>query len=431
MEKPGLVDADLALKALVLLQQLLDTVVGERSREMKAARSAVTRRYTPRSEVPLSRLATAPAMSPRIGRRSLQFSCPCCSRSILVVARQAGARLRCPHCDAAVVAPHPRRRRSAHSQERDIEALLHPDHFAAALRPMPPPWMRLVAREPVLILALAALVPFTALLMLELPGVIDRARGGVPSNLMTRLAPEPPRHSPADGASERAVALVEKYLAAATVESKAAVVRDPQRVAPLMQALASRHPESMVSTVAAQVKAAGLTHYQDPANPVPVTPVVAQMPDGSSRTFLVEHSSAGDCIEWESSIGYSEPLESPRRTRGKTLSSQTQAVWRVEAVPDDYFNRAFADEQNLICLKLARADRPQEMYWAYAAKDSEAGFALRQVWNQAPHDFAQRLTVTVEAGPASAKTRQVRLAAVHHAGWRTPDQKPALVAGHP
>lgn len=426
---PSGLDADLALRTVMLLQSVLEKVMGERAAEAGGRRVVARQTYTPRSNAPLRQLATAPVLPTRLSRRSVQFGCPCCGRETVVIRRQAGMRIRCPHCHSAVSAPHPGRRRTAHNLERDIESVLRPQTFADPMRPMAPRWARLVKKEPVLILALAALVPFTALLMLEVPMVIDKSRGGVPS-ILVRVRPELPRRGPVDGASERAVALVERFLAAPNVHAKAAWVRDSPRVGPLMASMAARQPEFFSPVTAADIKAAGLTHYQDPSNPVPVTPVVARMADGASRTFLVEHSPDGDTIEWESSTGYSEPLELGRAGRGKS-APLSRAVWRVAASPDDYFNRAFADEDSLLCLKLARADRPDETFWAYAPKDSEVGAALRRIWNEAPHDISQRLTVTVEAGPAAAKTRQVRLAAVHHAGWRTPDSPAPLVAGHP
>lgn len=428
-EASPVVDSDLALRTVLLLQSLLEKVMGDRVAEEKRRKAAVKRTYTPRSQSPLSRLATLPAMPTRMRRRSLHFSCPCCGRETVIIRRQAGARLRCPHCQSAVAAPHPSRRRSAHSLQRDIESMLHPESFVPAIRPTAPRWGRMIAKEPILILALAALVPFTALLMIEVPGVIEKSKGGVPST-MAQAAPEEPGNAVVPGAADRAVALVERYLAAPTSEAKAALVRDPQRVAPLMASLASRQPDHFAPVVGAQVKAAGLSHYQDPSNPVPVTPVVARFADGSARTFLVEHAPEGDAIEWESSTGSSEPLALVAAPRGKK-NPAARAVWRVEAAPDDYFNRAFADEDGLICLKLARADRPDETFWAYAPKEGELGETLRRIWNESPRDFAQRLTVTVEANPSTAKTHQVRLAAVNHAGWRTPTERAALVAGNP
>jgi hypothetical protein len=419
-------DADLAIRTITLLQSLLEKVMGERNAEESGKRATVRHTYTPRSIAPLIQLATPPVLPTRLRRRSLVFGCPCCGRETVVIRSQAGARIRCPHCQSAVAAPHPRRRRSAHNLEKDIEAVLHPQAFAEAVRPMAPRLVRMVAKEPVLILALAALVPFTWLLMLEIPSFIERAKGGIP-NTVARTTPAVRANSLADGASERAVALVERYLAAPTVQAKADWVRDPQRVAPLMAALAKRQPDLFAPVTGAEVKAAGLSHYQDPSNPVPVTPVVAALADGTRRTFFVEHTEQGDVIEWESSLGYSEPLEMAAARRGK-VSPPARAVWRVEAAPDDYFNRAFTDEEHLVCLRLSRADRPDETFWAYAPKDSEVGQSLRRIWNEAPRDFVQRLTVTVEGGAATAKTRQVRLTEVHHAGWRTPDQPATMVA---
>ncbi|MFN0129631.1 MAG: hypothetical protein ACKV19_23440 [Verrucomicrobiales bacterium] len=423
------VDADLAMRTVMVLQSLLDRVLGEREAEEQRRRPVLRKMYTPRSHEPLSLLATPPAMPIRVRRRSLHFSCPCCGRETVVVRKQAGARVRCPHCRAAVTAPIPSCRRSAHNLERDIESVLHPESFVAPVRPMPPPLVRWVMKEPVLILALAALVPFTALLIMEVPSVMEKSKGGVPSTVV-QVAPILPSRKPADGAADRSVALVQKYLAAPTAHAKSAYVRDPERVRLLMLTLAAQEPDLFGPADPVEVKAGGLGHYADPENSVPFTPVVAQFRDGTARTFYVEHSADGDSIEWESSIGYSEPLAIARPAKGPTPAA-CRAIWRVEAAPDDYFNRAFADESRFYCLKIARADRPQESFWAYAPKDSEVGAALQRIWTESPHELVQRLTVTVEAGPAAARTRQVSLTAVHHAGWRSPDHAGALVAGRP
>lgn len=424
-------DSALALRTVMLLQKLLEKVVGDRIDGDREPPPPPQRSYTPRSDAPLTRLASIASMPTRLRWRTLHFSCPCCGRETVVVRRQAGHRIRCPHCHSAVGAPHPAHRRSAHNLERDIESLLRPQTFSNPIHPVAPRWVRLIEKEPVLILALGALIPFTILLMIEVPQALEKARGGVPTSLVQAApaAPAAPPRGPADGAADRAVALVRSYLAAPTPLAKAAYIRDPRRVAPLLVAMAARQPELQRAVTDAVVQAAGLSHYADPANPLPVSPVVARFADGTSRTFFVEHAPQGDAIEWESSTAYSEPLR-PARVKGRPAGSTT-AKWRVEAAPDDYFNRAFADADGLICLKLSRPDRPDETFWAYAPKDSAVGETLRQIWNESPRERVQRLTVTVDADPSASVTRQLRLAAVHHAGWRTPDGPGVLVAGHP
>ena len=64
-----MVDSDLALRTVMLLQSLLEKVMGDRVAEEKRRKAAVTRTYTPRSQSPLSQLATLPAMPTRMRRR--------------------------------------------------------------------------------------------------------------------------------------------------------------------------------------------------------------------------------------------------------------------------------------------------------------------------------------------------------------------------
>jgi ribosomal protein S27E len=294
---PGL-DADLAIRTITLLQSLLEKVMGERNGEERPKRAEPRGTYTPRSNAPLSRLATLPVLPTRLRRRSLQFGCPCCGRETVVIRSQAGARIRCPHCQSAVAAPNPRRRRCRRTicESATSRPCSTRGRFAEALKPMAPRWVRLVAKEPVLILALAALVPFTWLLMLEIPGVIDRAKGGVPSNMVASRDPGAVRvNGPADGAAERAVALVERYLAAPSVQAKADWVRDPQRVAPLMASLARQASATAPGKpVTSAEVGGGLSHYQDPSNPVCVTPVAgAPWPTAPAAHSIVEHGESG------------------------------------------------------------------------------------------------------------------------------------------
>ena len=70
-----------------------------------------------------------------------------------------------------------------------------------------------------------------------------------------------------------------RYLEAATPDAKAACVRDPQRMAPLLNEMAQRHPEFMRPVTDVEVKASGLAHYSDPRVSTPVTPVLAVFKD--------------------------------------------------------------------------------------------------------------------------------------------------------
>jgi hypothetical protein len=420
------VDTTVAMQALMLIQTLLKGCLRvERAQGAAPAAGPRRKSYTPRSDAPLRRLAAAPVAPARLRWRTLEFACPCCSRQTTVVRRQAGRRLRCPHCNSAVEAPHPRRGRSAHNLQRDIESVLRPESFDRAVRPAPPRIVRTLVREPILILALGSLVPLSFVLLLGLVDVIDQARGGVPNTVAQVSSAPAPRPDTTDS-SERAVALVRRFLAAPTAGAKAEHVRDPHRVSPLMYAMAARQPDLFRPVTDAVVRAAGLSHYADPRIGLPVTPVVAEMPDGSSRTYFVEHGPRGDAIEWESSVGYCEPLDVATGRAGLG-----RAKWRVEATPDDYFNRSFADGGKLICLRLTRAEAPDETVWAYAERNSEVGRALSRLWMEAPGEWVRRLTVSVQADRTTPATRQLRLTELHHAGWRSPDTQPSLVAGNP
>ena len=381
------------------------------------------RPFTPRSELPMVNLGRSEIEPARQGFRRLHFSCPCCRRRVVVVKSLAGKLIRCPRCFSALRAADPRHGVEARNMEKDVLAISHPEVFRHVIgRPLPR-WLLPVVERPLLILALACMVPVGLALFLGLCSIIANRNSLNQQGGVAAVRPELPPSQLAN-AREQAVALVKKYLAAPDAVAKAAYVRNPDRVQPLMEQYFADHPLENRPMASCSVRASGLSHYTDSSVAVPVTPVAVESAlGGVAQVFMVEHRADGPVIEWESSVGFNDRESfSARPEGGKSM------VLRVEAVVDDYFNHGYADAAKWVCLRLRLADRPDETVYAYVDRRSDLCGTVGRLWMERPDQSVRRLTVEVSSDGATAKTRQVRLTGLVSPSWRLPDEPVLRIA---
>lgn len=137
-------------------------------------------------------------------------------------------------------------------------------------------------------------------------------------------------------------ASLEAFLKADSLEKLAPLIREPERVAPLMQDYYGDKP--VKPTVYRRLPEPGeiFSHKRF---------LVAAMetPDFEPILVSVEKTPAGFRVDWESFVGYSEMTwEEFRRTRPKTPQ-----LFRVVLEPGSYFNEDFTDFKKLRCYRLA------------------------------------------------------------------------------
>jgi hypothetical protein len=211
----------------------------------------------------------------------------------------------------------------------------------------------------------------------------------------------------------RARDLVEKFLAADTVAAKAAFVRDPARVAPLMDDWYGRNPD-LLQPSGGEIDVSGAGFYsQDVEHPI--SNVRVNTPGQSERVLIVEHAPDGDRIEWESSVGYNADLaglfsgaaESPAR------------VLRVIACFDDYFNFGYSDPGSHFCVRLHDPATREWLGYGYVPLDRADASTIASRLDGASPDDLRPLTVELRRSEATSETRQVEIVRMVDPDWRT------------
>ncbi len=363
---------------------------------------------TPRSEFPLLKARQAELLRPEFCKGRLYFSCPCCRFPAALPVWLAGRKARCPRCYSAIRAPHPRKGLNARVLENDVESLLHPERFSRYYNAHKLiPWLGIPLPRLQTAVHAAGVAVLLTILTLFVPALL---KGGAASAAKAIAAPaeswgERPYYK------QRARELVEQFLAADSIAGKAALVRDTQRVTPLMEDWYGRRPGGgRVAPVAFEVSGVGF--YANGLD-YPVTDVHVELANGATAVYTVEHLPGGDCIEWESSVGYNADIPS-------LLESGTGAdcrTMRVMAALDDYYNFNFADSGTHLCVRLHDPATLDIIGYGYAGQD-EAGRAIAaQLSNSCSH--LSPLTIEVRPSPDTAKTRQMEILRMLEPGWRT------------
>lgn len=364
---------------------------------------------TPRSEFPLLKARHAELLRPEFCKGRLYFSCPCCRFPAALPVWLAGRKARCPRCYSAIRAPHPRKGLNARVFENDVESLLHPERFSRYYNAHQLiPWLGIpLPRLQPVFHALGAAVLLT-ILALFVPALLKGGCALAPKSIAAPLESwgERPYYK------ERASRLVEQFLAADSIAGKAALVRDSQRVAPLMADWYGRHPGGgRVKPVAIEVSGVGF--YANGFD-YPVTDVRVEMSNGATAGYTVEHLPGGDCIEWESSVGYNADIDCLLESGG---GADPQTM-RVMATLDDYYNFNFPDSGTHLCVRLHDPATLEVIGYGYAAEGEASGAIAAQLLGSSG-DHLCPLTIEVRPSRDVAKTKQMEILRMLEPGWRT------------
>jgi len=365
---------------------------------------------TPRSGAPLGAVKPAELLRPEFAKRRLYFSCPCCRFPTVLPSWLAGKKARCPRCYSALRAPHPGKGLNTRILENDIESLIHPERFAQhyhAHRLIPWVGLPLPRFHPAFHAAGVSIL--LLLLAFWIPSLIERATRQM-QHVAAVLSPD---KSEGPGYGERARHVVEQFLAAENVRDKAAFVRDPARVAPLMSDWYRRHSGGTPVRPRA-IEVSGTGFYAGPDD-YPASEVQVNLPGGESAYFRVEHTPSGDCIEWESSVGYSAHFPTILE-RGPTAGPQPV---RVLAALDDYYNFSFASQATHICVRLHDPATLNLLGFGYLPATDAHALPLVEFLAGSSVDDLRPLMLEVQAVENARQNRQVTITRMIQTGWRT------------
>lgn len=228
-----------------------------------------------------------------------------------------------------------------------------------------------------------------------------------------RTSPEVPAHSAAPlGAAEignvsdeDAAAfhrLAGEYFAAESVADLLTLVRDPDRVRPLME----RH------------------HATSPLQPAPVKSLPERgdllafdnlilgnvtLEDQRSVILPVEKSAQGYRVDWEAAVGWSEvPWE-----RIPEVKPTAPILVRARIKADDYYNRQFADFEHWACYRLSNLADEQPIY-GYVPRSSPVFVRLEAATQTSPMVLA---TLKIRYPSKSSPGNQVLITDHVADGW--------------
>ena len=195
--------------------------------------------------------------------------------------------------------------------------------------------------------------------------------------------------------------VVNRFVNARTMDERLAVVRDPDRVRPLVE---SFEPKVGLGKATALNPFGGGT---DGRNPYDI--FVATFEDNRSRLVCVVRTPSGPLVDWEafSRQGTVTP-------EALLSGSATAGEMRVLAKPTNYFNYGFKDDGTWLALDLANSDWSQSLT-GYVRRGGPAANLLLKTW--ANPNEARRLLLEVAAENDSGRHAQVVIRKILALGW--------------
>lgn len=366
----------------------------------------------PRAAEPkTSPISTTPeAAEIRIGKKDLTFCCRQCRHSVTVLRKLAGQKLRCPKCHSAIRAASACGRSRGANLQHDVESMLHPQRFLFPSQMIQSPLSQM---KPVLFAGAAMATLGTSAWATAKLALENGEAQAAP--VMVRAA----ETSDPFVLRSQAEATVRGYLLADGWQSKAAFVREPERVAPLMESYFSHFGGSRSAAISS-VRAAAPGFYSDMDLPQQVSRVRAELADGSSKVFFVEHLPQGPRIEWESSTGWSGlTWEQVLQNGGE------ETTLRVLASRDDYFSGG-NEEGSHLCLMLADPRTGDRLGYAYMDLDAPDAAALKASVAGTSASAPVPLTLGVRPGEDATASRSVQITRFVKPGFRTFSSNSAL-----
>ena len=213
--------------------------------------------------------------------------------------------------------------------------------------------------------------------------------------------------------------VVRKFLEADGVAAKAAFVRMPEKVRPLMEQWYITHPSSPLSSEDTELNRKAIVN-----NSIFIFLGVAVGQDRIVKYFTVEQIPNEDpekqatyLVDWETSVGY-QPME----LRDYQIKQPKEPMlFRVLVKPDTYFNYGFNDKDQWLCYKLIYPGDPDFFLYGYVKKGTELAADMEQQLFREPNIVAKLRY------PDDAISRdQVVIEKIAHPSWfyERPDVKP-------
>lgn len=197
--------------------------------------------------------------------------------------------------------------------------------------------------------------------------------------------------------------VVRDFLEAEDWRDRLAHVRDPDRVAPLMEEHYATHSDGPVAYRRVAPEAA--VAYRGSLAVVSVL-----LDDFSMKQVAVDFAEADLRIDWESFVGYGEM--DPGELREKTPTEPVLMRGSLRMADPPYFNYAFTDEEKLDCYLLTFPD--DSYMFAYAERFGPVATRVRE-WLAV--DGSTMATLKLAYPEEDRASNQVRIVEAVEEGW--------------
>ena len=191
-----------------------------------------------------------------------------------------------------------------------------------------------------------------------------------------------------------------QFLSCETIEEFPPLIRDPERVMPLVREYYQTTPYQPIGALSVDKREIAEVVKR-------FTSFEVILKNYTSRPIAVELADEGPLVDWESWVSYCEiPWES--FIEGKV---QKETLVRVQASHDFYFNFQFSDDSKWTCFRLTRSpDEP--ILFGYVPRDAPF---LKALLNQEALNGSLRLKVRFPDNPVT--DNQILITDFVGAGW--------------
>lgn len=208
---------------------------------------------------------------------------------------------------------------------------------------------------------------------------------------------------------------INKYTSAATIEEKAAFIRHPKRVTPLMQEYYQRY--DLETRSGAKL----LSQSTFPIKSHSFLIASVSFDNDDKKNFLLEIDFDGKVrIDWESEVCYN-PIDPSQFVADKPTESQ---LLRVYAIPDNYYVYEFSDESKYQCFRLTFRDHEETLY-GYAERNTPIEKILHPLFTrirQTGVNSPQPLTLKARYLPDSRSTNGILIEEIIANRWAILDK---------
>ncbi len=206
--------------------------------------------------------------------------------------------------------------------------------------------------------------------------------------------------------------IIRRFASAATVEEILPLIRDRERVEPLLRAYYTKRRPWEPFDIRNKFEAADFASIN--GNFIFIDLILLNF---ETRLLLLERRGESFLADWESFTGHGE-VEWPDLIPNRPEEPVLMRVFLEQSASTGYYNEDFSDEKKWACYSM-RDQTGAHQFSAYVARGSETEITLKQRMFQAPAAYLRRAAAVVKLRflPGGKSVKQVEITHFMENGW--------------